>query len=372
MTRRSAAHLGLALVLSALAAILAAQPAAAQAPTPTPSTGCCLCLDCPGTAGFCTDNRTAVQCSDACIVNLGCNAFVFGLSDMCMMDGSCAMVLPPTATPTATVTDTATATATATETETPSETPTITETPTQTDTPTPVDTPTDTPPPTETQTPSETPTATETATATDTQTPSETPTSTATATPTDTPTATSTATDTGTATSTATPTNTPTATNTATSTSTVTDTPTVTNTPTVTSTRTATPTHTPRPPVIIPGVDPGDTTVDGNGQPNCNLFQVCSVGGGGTTPSMPPCSAPDSIIGSGPSNGAGNFSIPVPPLAVNQCVYVYDTCNQLVSDVACARPAAAAPAMSPRMTVVAMLVLGLVALFSLLRLRREI
>lgn len=396
MMRRLAALIRPALALSALLVPLAAaQPVAAQPPTNTPSpTGCCLCLDCPGSAGFCTDGRTALQCSDACIVSLGCNAFVFGLSDTCMMDGSCAMVQLPTSTPTATETDTPTVTATATETA------TATATATETDTPTPVDTPTDTPPPTETETPSETPTATETATATATETPSETPTATATATatdtatatatatetgtatstatPTDTPTATntatatSTATDTGTATSTATPTNTPTATNTATNTPTVTDTPTVTNTPTVTSTRTATPTHTPRPPVIIPGVSPGDTTVDGNGQPNCSLFQVCSVGGGGTTPSVPPCSAPDSVIGSGPSNGAGNFSIPVPPLAVNQCVYVYDTCNQLVSDVACARPAAAAPAMSPRMTVVAMLVLGLVALLSLLRLRREI
>ena len=82
--------------------------------------------------------------------------------------------------------------------------------------------------------------------------------------------------------------------------------------------------------------------------------------------------SPDSIIGSGPSDGAGNFNITVPPLAVNECIYVFDTCNNLVGPVACARPAAPAPAMSPRMTVVAMLVLGLVALFSLLRLKRQI
>jgi len=56
---------------------------------------------------------------------------------------------------------------------------------------------------------------------------------------------------------------------------------------------------------------------------------------------------------------------------VNQCVYVYDTCTMLVSDVACARPPAPAPAMSPQMTVVAMLVLGLLALVSLLRLKRD-
>jgi len=55
----------------------------------------------------------------------------------------------------------------------------------------------------------------------------------------------------------------------------------------------------------------------------------------------------------------------VPPLALNQCIYVCDTCTMLASDVACAHPPAPAPAMSPRMTVVAMLVLGLVALFRL-------
>jgi hypothetical protein len=109
--------------------------------------------------------------------------------------------------------------------------------------------------------------------------------------------------------------------------------------------------------------------VTGSGPP-CQLYQVCSIGGGGTTPSDPPCTAPDTVIGSGPSNG--NFNIAVPPLAVNQCVYVFDTCTMLISDVACARPPAPAPAMSPQMTVVAMLVLGLVALVSLLRLKRDI
>ena len=97
------------------------------------------------------------------------------------------------------------------------------------------------------------------------------------------------------------------------------------------------------------------------------LYQVYSIASGSTAPS---CSdPPDALIGSGPSNGS--FNIAVPPLAVNQCVYVCDTCTMLTSDVACARPAAPAPAMSPRMTVVAMLVLGLVAIVSLLRLKRD-
>jgi hypothetical protein len=102
MMRRIAAILRPALLTSALLLALAAtQPAAAQVPTETPALGCCLCLDCPGSAGFCTNGRTALQCSVACIVSLNCNAFVFGLNDACMMDGSCAMVAPATATPTA-------------------------------------------------------------------------------------------------------------------------------------------------------------------------------------------------------------------------------------------------------------------------------
>src|SRR6478609_7881265 len=116
MMRRTAALIRPVLLASALLlALVAAQPAAAQTPTPAP-TGCCLCLDCPGSAGFCVDGRSALQCSVACIASLSCNAFVFGLNDSCMMDGSCAMVAPPTATPTATVTETATDTETPTET----------------------------------------------------------------------------------------------------------------------------------------------------------------------------------------------------------------------------------------------------------------
>ncbi|HSP99255.1 MAG TPA: hypothetical protein VL049_18690 [Candidatus Dormibacteraeota bacterium] len=360
MTSRIAAPLRPILALGALVVALAlVQPAAAQnTPTPVP-TGCCLCLDCPSSAGFCTSGRTAQQCNDGCGA-LGCNAFLIGLNDTCMADGSCAGFLPP-------------ATPTQTETPTDTETPTITETPSETPTATQSETPSETPTVTETQTPSETPTVTETAT------PSDTPTFTPTATPTSTPTDTRTSTNTPTVTPTFTPSSTPSSTPTATPTSTPTQTRTSTSTPTITptftpsSTRTSTPTHTPRPPVIIPGVHPGDSTVPGNGQPNCSLFEVCLIGGGGADPSIPPCTAPDSIIGSGPSNGAGNFNIPIsPPLIANQCIYVFDTCNQLVGPVACARPAAPAPAMSPRMTVVAMLVLGLVALFSLLRLKRQI
>jgi len=120
--------------------------------------------------------------------------------------------------------------------------------------------------------------------------------------------------------------------------------------------------------VITPVPEPGDATVSGHSAP-CMLLQVFAIPPGSSMPSDPPCMAPDTIIGSGPSNGS--FNIPVPPLAVNQCIYVCDTCTMLASDVACARPPAPAPAMSPQMTVVAMLVLGLVALVSLLRLKRD-
>jgi hypothetical protein len=104
------------------------------------------------------------------------------------------------------------------------------------------------------------------------------------------------------------------------------------------------------------------------------MLFVCALPPGGTMPSMTqPCGAPDTQIGMGSSNGSGGFSIPVtPPLGVNQCIYVYDQCNDIVGPVACARAAAPAPAMSPRMTVVALLLLSLVALFSMLRLKRDI
>ena len=121
--------------------------------------------------------------------------------------------------------------------------------------------------------------------------------------------------------------------------------------------------------MITPVPEPGDATVSGHSAP-CMLLQVFAIPPGSSMPSDPPCMAPDTVIGSGPSNGS--FSIAVPPLALNQCIYVCDTCTMLASDVACAHPPAPAPAMSPQMSVVAMLVLGLVALVSMLRLKRDI
>jgi hypothetical protein len=149
----------------------------------------------------------------------------------------------------------------------------------------------------------------------------------------------------------------------------VTNTPTVTNTVTATPTRTDTRTPTLAPPLITGELEPGDGTIPGTSNP-CNLIDICLIGGGGVTPSNPPCTAPDSILGSGPSNGT--FNIPItPPLTVNQCIYAYDTCNMLVGNVACARQPAPAPALSPRGTLFAVIALSLVALFGLLRLRRD-
>ena len=264
-------------------------------------------------------------------------------------------VAEATATPTATATDTATATAT------PTSTATSTSTETSTATSTATATPTDT--------------ATATATPTDTATATATATNTATATATSTATATATATGTASQTATATPTCTPTATSSPSQTATgsQTHTPTSTGTTTQTPTVTNTPTSTPAVPQLDTGVGPGDDSVGGSGEPDCGDIRICHIGGSGTTPSSPPCTAPDTVLGSGPSDGAGNFDIMIaPPLSAFECVYAYDTCNSLVGPTLCAGSPAPAPALSPRLLALSMAVLGLVALLGLHRRRRDL
>ena len=179
-------------MVAAVAAIVLVVAWAVPSLAQTDPTGCCLCLDCPGNAGFCTAPQTAANCTDICLNTTGCNALVFGLDESCGVDGSCFGIAPPTSTPTLTPTDTPTDTPTETPSETPTETPTATvtdtptDTPTETPTPTPSETPTETPTATVTDTPTETPT--ETPTLTPSETPTETPTATATDTPTETPT----------------------------------------------------------------------------------------------------------------------------------------------------------------------------------------
>ena len=100
-------------------------------------------------------------------------------------------------------------------------------------------------------------------------------------------------------------------------------------------------------------------------------MQICLIGGGGTTPSMPPCSAPDTLLGMGPVSSNGQFDIPIPPLMANQCIYAFDTCAMLTSPVACAREAAPAPALSARALALAVGVLSLIALIGIGRVRRR-
>jgi hypothetical protein len=88
-------------------------------------------------------------------------------------------------------------------------------------------------------------------------------------------------------------------------------------------------------------------------------------------PAVPPCSPPDTVLGSGITDALGGFDIPInPPLALNDCIYAYDTCNDILGPVVCIRPPAPAPAMSPLGTIFALAVLGLVALVGMMRMRR--
>ena len=297
-------------------------------------------------------------------------------------NGSIVVLAPPTATPTITATNTATVTPTQTATKT--QTPTITQTPTRTATNT--ATPSNTP----TQTPTRTATNTATATRTATNTATQTATRTSTSTPTvsNTPTQTGTATATRSATATATITNTPTvtATRTATSTPTITNTPTVTNTPTitptVTATRTATSTPTitgtptitstptPKVPMITGGALAGSTQVTGNAAPNgTNCIQIIDCGPDGI------CAGPgdvdDTVLGTGSTNGAGAFSITVPPLKAGQIIFARDQCNELNGPPIIVTLPVAAPALSPTMLALLVTALGLTALFGLFRAPRH-
>ncbi|HSQ00433.1 MAG TPA: hypothetical protein VL049_24700 [Candidatus Dormibacteraeota bacterium] len=124
--------------------------------------------------------------------------------------------------------------------------------------------------------------------------------------------------------------------------------------------------------MITGDLEPGDDTVGGNASPGCNLIQICEVGGGGVTPSSPPCTAPDTLLGSGPASASGHFNIPIaPPLENHECIYAFDTCTALTSAVRCAVAPAPAPALSGRALQLAVGVLGLVALLGLARRRRD-
>jgi hypothetical protein len=88
-------------------------------------------------------------------------------------------------------------------------------------------------------------------------------------------------------------------------------------------------------------------------------------------PNVPPCTGPDTLLGFGSSLPSGVFHIDIaPPLAANQCIYAYDTCNDLVGAPACARPPAPVPALSPYALLAALSTLIAAALVALGRLRR--
>jgi hypothetical protein len=71
------------------------------------------------------------------------------------------------------------------------------------------------------------------------------------------------------------------------------------------------------------------------------------------------------------SGPTGQFNIPLSaPLAIGECVYVFDTCSGLVSPVACAFPPAPAPTLSPQLLAGAVAMLSLLGLLGVWRLRR--
>jgi hypothetical protein len=110
----------------------------------------------------------------------------------------------------------------------------------------------------------------------------------------------------------------------------------------------------------------------GFASPNCAAIEVCQVGGGGRTPSSPPCMPPDTMLGSGPSSANGAFSILIsPPLQGGECIYAFDTCSGLTSAVRCVVTPAPAPALSGRALLLALGILSAVALLGLMRLRRS-
>ncbi|MBX3023985.1 hypothetical protein KF840_03650 [bacterium] len=89
---------------------------------------------------------------------------------------------------------------------------------------------------------------------------------------------------------------------------------------------------------------------------------------GGTVPGPQACHAPDSLLGSGTTSGAGRFEIAIaPPLAPGACVYAVDTCTMLTSAVECATSAAPAPALGPRALLLALAALMAVAVVGLRR-----
>jgi hypothetical protein len=146
-----------------------------------------------------------------------------------------------------------------------------------------------------------------------------------------------------------------------------------TDTPTETSNATPTETPTPVVPAITGGDEPGSTEVTGTGplnrDPDClKVFEVGPNRGpdGGT--------GDDEFLGGGGTDAEGNYSIMLNrPLKTGDSIFIVDTCAELPtsSPVDLITGAAPAPALSPALLAVALVMLSLIALLGLRHRRRH-
>jgi hypothetical protein len=127
-------------------------------------------------------------------------------------------------------------------------------------------------------------------------------------------------------------------------------------------------------PVIAEGLEPGSTTVSGDGDPRCVPGEVAIYDCG---PEVPPVcyDGNDTIIGTGTKDAQGHFVITVsPPLEAGQRIYAVDGCTDPGLEgppVAVRRPAPVPVASRDMLVLLAVILsaIGLAALFRQLRSR---
>jgi cysteine-rich repeat protein len=116
---------------------------------------------------------------------------------------------------------------------------------------------------------------------------------------------------------------------------------------------------------------PGDTTVDGIGNPGCvgGTITVFDCG-----PEVPPIcfNGNDPVLGMGMKNPDGTFSIPVPPLQFGQVIYIEDSCTDppLRSEPFLVITPAPVPLLSPWAFAIALALLLATSAIAMRRLRR--
>jgi hypothetical protein len=122
----------------------------------------------------------------------------------------------------------------------------------------------------------------------------------------------------------------------------------------------------------------GSTQVGGVAAPKLGdgCIVLCETGPNTVddTPANPDgCQGDDELLGSGPTDGAGNFLITVPPLELGDLVCAVDTCSVPPVDGACQLVGGAAPAptLSQRILALAIAVLGSLGLLGIYRRRRS-